>query len=334
MSFFSGLWDKFTGSLGEIGTAVGSYWGPVGSAIGGALGQAGENYFNKDEYSSIEDWNAQTGKGWSYPQLPAVDVHGNKDPSSPFPWAAAIGGLAGLGSGAMQYYGGQQANAANAEQAQKQMDFQKMMSDTSWQRGTADMKKAGLNPMLAYSQGGASSASGAAARMENVAGPAASSAMQAAQAVAGLSNTAAQTDHIEAQAENTRSETALNAYRGALIRADTEKSTHSAAQLKAATENAQAELDGIVARSRVARDSARSHISEADSRAKSAALGVRFDNAKAGAADILNTGNTTIQDIARGMGSIAGDVHNSARGAYNWMVGGPGRDSVLRFGKP
>lgn len=49
----------------------------------------------------------------------------------------------------------------SAAQAQKQMDFQKEMSGSSYQRAVEDMKKAGINPMLAVSNGGASSPSGA-----------------------------------------------------------------------------------------------------------------------------------------------------------------------------
>lgn len=43
----------------------------------------------------------------------------------------------------------------------RQMKFQREMSGTSYQRAMADMRKAGLNPMLAYSQGGASTPQGA-----------------------------------------------------------------------------------------------------------------------------------------------------------------------------
>lgn len=52
------------------------------------------------------------------------------------------------------------AQAFSRAEAQKNRDFQKMMSDTAYQRAMADMKAAGLNPILAYSQGGRSTPGG------------------------------------------------------------------------------------------------------------------------------------------------------------------------------
>jgi len=62
----------------------------------------------------------------------------------------------------------------NAEQAYDARKFEYAMSNTAYQRSMDDMRKAGLNPMLAYMQGGASTPPGSQASASSSSGPSAS----------------------------------------------------------------------------------------------------------------------------------------------------------------
>lgn len=107
-------------------------------------------------------------------------------------WMAA----ATIGAGILGYKGAKAQNAANAQQAANQMAFQEKMSTSAHQREVADLKKAGLNPMLSAKLGGASSPGGAQARMENTSAAGTAAAMNSAQ----MANLQANTKKTTAEA--------------------------------------------------------------------------------------------------------------------------------------
>lgn len=102
----------------------------------------------------------------------------------------------------------QQGNAFNAAESEKNRQYQTEQRKTQYQTAVEDLKAAGLNPMLAYTQGGAKPTSGAQAtavsppKMESALGNAANSAATTAMAM----NNVMQNKLIQAQINKTDTE--------------------------------------------------------------------------------------------------------------------------------
>ena len=120
------------------------------------------------------------------------------------------GGLGSVVSAGADLLGGVMTNNANAAQAQKNRDFQADQTGTAYQRAVKDLQAAGLNPMLAYTNGGASSGSGAQAVMQNAVGSAIHTGMSAKMNAAQVDNLVEQNDLIKAQKVQALSTSDLN----------------------------------------------------------------------------------------------------------------------------
>lgn len=134
----------------------------------------------------------------------------------------------------------------SADQAHDSRMFQKRMSSTSYQRAMADMQRAGLNPMMAYSQGGAGGAPGAMGtssaasatappHLESEGAAVAQTAKQLPTVLAAIEKTNAETELLRAQArteenrpENVQADTVQRRQGTAT---DTERMVHYMAQV-------------------------------------------------------------------------------------------------------
>lgn len=111
---------------------------------------------------------------------------------------------------------------------------QRQLRQTAYQDTTQDLQKAGLNPMLAYSNGATSAAAGPPVLNKGLQ----SSQQNSAQAV--VANTSADTTNKQAQTEQIKAQTDL-------IRAQTQNTTTSTGKIDQETKNLQQDISRILA---------------------------------------------------------------------------------------
>lgn len=112
--------------------------------------------------------------------------------------------LSAIQQGIYNHIEQQSAMAYNSAEAAKNRAWQEQMSNTSYQRAVEDMRKAGINPILAYTQGGASTPGGAQGTIGSASMGMASSSALGATALPGIKQDGSWSSHSEAwsHAEN------------------------------------------------------------------------------------------------------------------------------------
>lgn len=153
---------SIAGAVKNIGGAFGG-WGQTGNSQsqGGSVSQGGGH----SESGSQAGTNIEQVQKWlegAYQYQATEGERQSQFNSSSMLKQMGYNTLSAIAQGIYNHIENAAAMNFNSTEAMKNREWQERMSSTAYQRAVEDMKKAGLNPILAFANGGASTPGGSA----------------------------------------------------------------------------------------------------------------------------------------------------------------------------